>query len=202
MTKVTDLYGHIFGGLEVTEFVGLTPNKQAVWKALCSCGAITVVRARELVSGDTKSCGCHKSSALRMRNREAAKHQRSRSAEYRSWQSMKQRCLNPTKEHDKKNYEGVYICAEWVASFEAFLSDMGNKPSAAHTLDRIDRRGHYTPENCRWADKRQQATNRSSTVLIRGKSMAEWARELGVTPAAIKKRIQRTGDVYGNDARR
>lgn len=201
MSRVTDLYGHIFGGLEVVEYVGLTPRKQAVWKAVCSCGAITVVRARELISGDTQSCGCQKVMVLRERNKAAATHQRSRSPEYRSWQAMKQRCLNPTKAHDKKNYAGIRICAEWIASFENFLADMGTKPSAAHTLDRINRAGHYTSENCRWADKRQQATNRSSTVFVRGKSMAEWARELKVTPAAIKKRIQRTGDVYGNDAR-
>lgn len=200
MSKVADLYGHIFGGLEVVEFVGLTPRKQAVWKAVCCCGATTVVRARELVSGDTQSCGCQKLAALRARNKAAATHQRSRSPEYISWQSMKQRCLNPTKEHDKKNYAGVQVCAEWLNSFEAFLADMGPRPSKDYTLDRIDRTGHYTPENCRWASKQQQATNRSSTVFVRGKSMAAWARELGVTPAAIRKRVQRTGDVYGNDA--
>lgn len=83
-----------------------------------------------------------------------------RSLTYGTWISMRARCYSPSN-GSWKNYggRGVSICARWRNDYQAFLSDMGERPDRAHTIDRINNDGDYEPGNCRWADKRTQRLN-------------------------------------------
>ncbi len=93
-------------------------------------------------------------------------HGRADTLEYFSWSNMKQRCQN--KKVDSYKYyggRGITICNEWLNSFSAFLSDMGERPSKKHELDRKDSNGNYEPNNCRWATKEENNKNRRSTKL-------------------------------------
>jgi hypothetical protein len=53
-------------------------------------------------------------------------------------------------------------------SFENFIADMGECPPGK-TLDRIDTKGNYAPENCRWATpKERRANQRKRTTDLEG----------------------------------
>ena len=75
---------------------------------------------------------------------------------------MKGRCLNP-KSTGYKYYggRGISVWPEWVDSFEAFFTHIGEKPTPEHSLDRIDVNGNYEPGNVRWATTFEQAVNKT-----------------------------------------
>lgn len=81
--------------------------------------------------------------------------------EYRSWQMMKNRCLNPNAE-DYRYYggRGISLCERWM-TYDNFIADMGRKPTLLHTLDRKDVNKNYNKKNCRWATRAIQAQNRN-----------------------------------------
>jgi NUMOD3 motif len=99
------------------------------------------------------------------RTARARKHGHARkgktSLEYNSWAAMIQRCTNPkTKNWASYGGRGITICDRWRTSSEAFLADMGPKPSPKHSLDRWpDNAGNYEPGNCRWATGTEQRLN-------------------------------------------
>lgn len=97
-----------------------------------------------------------------------------KTAEYRIWTGMLTRCHN----HNAKDYpryggRGIVVCDRWRNSYEAFLSDMGRRPSAKHSIDRKKSGGNYEPGNCRWATTAEQSRNRKDNRYIRyrGKRM-------------------------------
>jgi len=132
---------------------------------LCECGNIKEVCLSSLKRGLSKSCGCLQKEVS---SKLFSTHKMKKSPEYKSWAAMKQRALNPNNNrYTDYGERGVKVCERWRDSFENFLADMGPKPSAQHSIDRIDVMGDYTPENCRWATPTEQARNRRTTVLIK-----------------------------------
>jgi hypothetical protein len=106
---------------------------------------------------------------------------------------MKGRCQNPNN-HKYPIYgaRGIKVCDRWQ-KFENFLADMGERPSKKYSIDRIDNDGHYTPDNCRWADRYEQQNNtrRNRLITINGetKTMSQWGRQFGISPDTIWNRI-------------
>jgi hypothetical protein len=77
---------------------------------------------------------------------------------------MNDRCYSASYHgHHRYRDSGIVVCEHWrrgnPEAFINFVSDMGDRPSRLHTLDRIDPFKSYSKENCRWADKTTQAQN-------------------------------------------
>jgi len=74
------------------------------------------------------------------------------------WFQMRQRCNNPKcKDYPLYGGRGIKLM---YGTFEEFIADVGYRPSAKYSIDRIDNDNHYTEGNCRWATPKQQANNR------------------------------------------
>ena len=90
---------------------------------------------------------------------------RTATPEYRSWQMMKNRCLNPRAEdYDYYGGRGITIDERWF-DFEAFLLDMGRRPTIYHTLERLRGEDDYHKNNCVWATRETQSRNRAYTKM-------------------------------------
>ena len=122
------------------------------------------------------------------------RHGRSRTSLHNTWCTMIERCTNPKSgKWSVYGGRGIRVCERWL-TFELFLADMGERPSAKHSLDRIDVDGDYEPGNCRWATQREQQRNRRNNHIVeyRGERacLAEWAERTGIRHHTILYRLR------------
>lgn len=179
--KLIDLTGQKIGRLTVIERSENNKHGQTTYFCKCDCGETKVVCGHSLRKGTTQSCGCLNVEVVKkMRTKHGyAPWNGKKPAIYTIWKGMRQRCNNPN--HPKyKDYggRGIKVCDRWQNSFEAFLEDMGERPSLKHSIDRKDVDGDYEPSNCRWALPDTQARNvRVSKKNISGKSGVLWNKD-------------------------
>lgn len=157
MGKFIDMTGLRYGRLRVINYAGKDRNNLTEWLCECECGKKLIVRGQDLRRGRQVSCGCHKRNLTVERN---TFHGLSKTRPYRIWKNMKSRCLNPkTKSYCDYGGRGITVCEKWVGSFDAFWEDMKDGYADCLELDRIDSNKGYSPENCRWVDKKTQNRN-------------------------------------------
>lgn len=169
------------------------------WLFSCSCGAETEKRTDAVLSGATKSCGClHmercKTGLNRLRHGDAKVGKVARL--HGIWRGVLKRCGENYPDHaGAYRARGITVCDEWkdYATFKAWAETHGYRDDLS--IDRIDNNAGYSPENCRWATKTEQARNRRTShhITVNGRTqvLAAWLEETGVSRSAFHSRVMR-----------
>lgn len=165
--KLDVLTGRRFGRWQVVGYSHRSGRCDHRWLCRCDCGTERDVSAHSLRRGHSTSCGCYALEVRAENGRARFVHGLKRTPEYQAWSDMITRCENRNRP-SWKDYggRGIAICQRWRDSFVAFLSDMGNRPSQDHSLERKNTNGNYDPENCVWATKLEQSNNRRNNRIL------------------------------------
>ncbi len=183
--RCIDMVGQRFGKLIVVSRAENDKKGQARWLCQCDCGGSTITTRYNLITGQTKSCGCI------LRSPRTTELDRRLSGVH---SNMKARCSNPNNPHYKYyGGRGITVCEEWqhVDKFREWAYNNGYKPGL--TIDRIDVNGNYEPSNCRWVTMQEQQFNKTDSHLItykgETKCLAEWENQLGIDHRTILARL-------------
>ncbi len=115
---------------------------------------------------------------------------------YWIWSDMRQRCSNSNhRQFADYGGRGVAVCERWQ-TFASFAADMGERPEGL-SLDRVDNLKGYGPDNCRWATRQEQNSNRRNCIIVdcggEKVTLKEACRRLGLRYRPVVKRIQDRG---------
>lgn len=103
-------------------------------------------------SGYCVSCG-------KMGNKQARKHGDYKERIYKIWQGIKNRCYNKNNAaYNHYGGKGIGMCKEWISSYKAFREwSYSNGYKDNLTIDRIDNSKSYSPNNCQWITREENA---------------------------------------------
>jgi hypothetical protein len=144
-----NIVGKRYGIVLIVEELQPAKTKQRVVRFLCNCGKESNTLLLNLVSGNTKSCGCLRKKTTSNRFKT---HGLSKTGIYRIFHGMKNRCFNRNNQsYCDYGGRGISICQEWLDDFllfHSFCLENGWKPGLE--IDRINNDGWYQPDNCRF----------------------------------------------------
>lgn len=155
MVKRKDYHGVVVNGMTFVKRTGNKLGKDIAWLVRCHCGNEFEARSYNVLSGNTRSCGCSYGT-----------HKATGTPLYGVWKNMKARCSNPNiPSYHRYGGRGITVCKEWEEDFSVFRSwaeqEGYYKHSKKLSIDRIDNDKGYSPDNCRWTTKLTQSRNRS-----------------------------------------
>lgn len=158
---------------------GSRQGLRSACRVRCICGSTKIITENQLFRGNTKSCGCLKRELC---SEGRSVHGGRTTRLYSIWASMRTRCSNPKSSmYYTYGARGIAVCEQWD-SFPAFQNwALANGYQDHLTLDRANNDGPYSPSNCRWATRSEQASNTSRNVWItcwgETKTRSDWAKD-------------------------
>lgn len=170
-------------------------RKHLFWNCQCDCGMSCQASSVALVCGGKKSCGCIRPESTRKSN---STHGQSHTETYAIWLAMRKRSTYRAKGRERDFYfgRGIFCCDRWL-TYENFLKDMGARPSALYSIERIDNNGPYSPSNCKWGTRKEQSRNTRKNVLVEAfgktQTVSAWAEDTGIKYATVYARIITSG---------
>ena len=204
MGRFKDLTGQKFGKLTVLERTGTSNSGKVLWLCECSCEEHKhiIASTSNLVTGNTKSCGCLVKESASKVGKANRVHGDTNARLYKIFQGMKDRCYNPNnKDYARYGGRGIKLCDEWKNNYIAFKEwAINNGYRGTLTIERKDFDQNYCPENCEWITMEQQQRNKSSNRVItyNGESMIliAWAERLGIPYKVLCARINDRGHSF------
>ena len=112
------------------------------------------------------------------------------------YDNMITRCYCPSKGVGYMRYggRGIAVCEEWRRSFESFKTWALPLWQPGLQLDRIDNDGNYTPSNCRFVSRRDQARNRRNNRMItlgrKTLCLCDWLKIFGLSWKCFYSRLE------------
>ena len=166
---------------------GMRANGNPFWTrqvlVRCECGTESTRGYNALrAKGGRYGCGCVSHQTT---------HGMAGTPMYKSWQAMHQRVRDP---RGRTSYEGIKVDDRW-ATFEGFLA---HPPAGEHgngkVLARTGDTGDYSPENTRWATKREnndEMLERKAHMTSDGQFGRRVAVANGISIGQFRSRVER-----------
>ncbi len=192
MPQPVNLIGKRIGNLTIVGRTTSSKHGESRWICRCSCGGDIILTYRQVKNGRIKNCGCIPTPHFNKT------HGFSNTALYNHWKMMIYRCENPNNRAYKYyGQRGIKVCDEWhdFLTFKKWVDS--TKPDGDYTIDRIDNNKGYSPDNCRWATKKEQSNNRRSNREFKYNgethNLMEWSEILGFNYKRVHNRIYKLG---------
>lgn len=194
--------GEKIGKLTPLKYWGKNKRGQKKWLFKCDCGRESIGALCNISENYVNCCiicSRRKHMSADGDTMKTSKYWRL----YKIWESMRSRCNNKNNpRYPTWGGRGIKVCQKWndnYRDFKEWALKNGydyNLTRTEQSLDRIDVDGDYCPENCRWINAEQQASNRRNNIIVEYKSkkytMTQLAKKFNIkTPYVIKRRWEK-----------
>ena len=202
MGKPIDISGERYGRLVALPFDHGIPT--ASWMFLCDCGSTKLIKKSSVKSGAVRSCGCLHIERCKS-GLNPVKHGDARVGAVKRlhaiWRGMLKRCNPSNNPYATRDYalRGITVCSEWQEYIPFKEWALSNGYDDNLSIDRIDNSRGYSPDNCRWATKTEQARNRRTSRFIEifgeRRTVAEWCDIFDISRSVFYNRASRGWDL-------